>query len=167
MEIEVVSRRDNPLLKRMEVRFLVRHPKESTPARDTLRRALAEELKATKDIVVVSRARSLFGRSESEGFAKVYKTKEDALRTEREHILVRNRLKEAVVKERKAPPPKPTPTRPPAPAAKEEAKPAAKPVEKAAPVAPRKEGAKSETPAKKEGPKREEKPAEKKPAKGA
>jgi len=167
MEIEVVSRRDNPLLRRTEVRFRVRHPKESTPARDALRKALAEELSATKDIVVVDHARSVFGRAESLGFAKVYKTKEDALRTEREFLLVRNRLKEAAVKEKKVAPPKPVLPRPVAPAAKEEAKPVAKPVEKAAAVPPKKEGAKPEAPAKKEGPKKEEKPAVKKPAKGA
>ncbi len=170
MEIVVVSRRDNPLLRRTEVRFRVRHPKESTPAREELRQALAQELEATKDIVIVDHARSVFGRSESEGFAKVYKTKEDALRTERTFILVRNRLKEATVKakkERKQAPPKPAPARPVAPAAKEEAKPSSKPAEKPAPVPPKKEGGKPEAPAKKEPPKKDEKPAEKKPAKGA
>lgn len=160
------------MLRRTEVRFRVRHPKESTPAREELRQALAKELDATKDIVVVDHARSVFGRSESEGFAKVYKTKEDALRTEREYILVRNRLKEATVKAKKekkeAPPkPAPAPAKSAAPAAKEEAKPSAKPVQKPAPVPPKKEGGRPEAPAKKEPPRKEEKPAEKKPAKGA
>lgn len=163
MQIEVVSRRENPLLKRTEVRFRVSHPKESSPARDALRAELAKALKATKDIVVIGYTRSAFGRPVSEGFAKVYKSREDAMRTERSFILVRNRLKEAEVREKKEPAPKPPK---PAPEAKE----APKPAEKPAPAEPRKEAAKPEAPkkeaAKKEGaPKKDEKPAEKKAGK--
>ncbi len=166
MEIEVLSRRDNPLLKRTEVRFRVKHAKEPSPARDALRQELAKALKVTKDIVIIDGTRSAFGRPVSEGFAKIYKSKEDALRTERSFILVRNKLKEAEVKEKKAAPSKPPPK--PAPEAKE----AVKPAEKTAPAEQKREAPKAEAP-KKEGPKKEapgkkdEKPTEKKAGKGA
>jgi small subunit ribosomal protein S24e len=37
---------------------------------------------------------SEFGKMETFGYAKVYKTKDAAMKYEREHILVRNKLKE-------------------------------------------------------------------------
>jgi len=140
MELEILTRRDNPLLKRTEVRFRVAHPKEGSPKREALREQLAKTLNATRDIVVVDFARSEFGRSTSQGYAKVYKSKEDALHTERKHILVRNGLlaaevKEAKVRAAKPPPPKreaakpaekPAPPKEEKPAAKEEKKPEAK-----------------------------------------
>jgi len=109
-------------------------------------------LHATRDIVVVDFTKSEFGRATSRGYAKVYKSKEDALRTERKHILVRNGLMEAVKKEVKVKEPKPPPPKREAP----------KPAEK--PAAPPKE----EKPAAKEEKKAEGKPpAEKKEAKPA
>jgi small subunit ribosomal protein S24e len=148
MELEIVGKRENALLKRTEVRFRVAHPKEQTPKRGDLRQELAKALNATRDIVVVDFVRSEFGRSRSQGYAKVYKSKEDALHTERKHILVRNGLIAAEVKEKKEAPPKPV-----KPARKEEAP---KPAEKSP--------AKEEKPAEK----KETKPAaEKKEAKGA
>lgn len=107
MELEIVQKRENPLLKRVEVRFRVSHPNASSPKRDELRQELAKALHATKDIVILNFLRSDFGRNASRGYAKVYKAKEDALRIERKHILVRNGLLAAEVKAEKAPAPKP------------------------------------------------------------
>jgi len=109
MELEIVSKRENPLLKRTEVRFKVLHPKEMTPARGALRDQLAKVLNATRDIVVVDFTRSEFGQSSSHGYAKVYKSKEDAEKVERKHILVRNGLREAEKKVEKVKEPKPAP----------------------------------------------------------
>src|SRR3990170_1080667 len=128
MQIEILAKRENPLLKRVEVTFKATHKKEATPTRDILRAELAKELRATKEIVVVSRARSTFGRYETLGYAKLYKSKEQALAVERRHVLVRNKLAEKK--------------------AAKEAKPAA-----AAPAKPAKPA-----PPKKEEPKHEEKP---------
>ena len=166
MELEIVGKRENPLLKRTEVRFRVSHPAEASPQRAVLRDQLAKALHATRDIVVVDFARSEFGRSTSRGYAKVYKSKEDALKVERKHILVRNGLLAAEVKVEKVraakpPPPKreakpeekaPAPAKDEKPAAKEEKKPEGKgPPEK-------KEG--KPAPEKKEAEKKEEKKPE-------
>ena len=169
MELEIVAKRDNPLLKRTEVRFRVTHPSEPSPQRGALRDQLAKALHATRDIVIVDFSRSEFGRSASRGYAKVYKSKEDALRVERKHILVRNGLLEAEKKEEKpkeprAPPPKreeaPKPAEKPAAPPKEE-KPAAKEEKKAEgkPAAEKKE---AKPPAEKGGQKDEKKPEAKK-----
>src|SRR5437867_12089764 len=110
MQLEVLQKKENPLLKRVEVTFKAIHKAEPTPTRDALRAFLAKELNATKDIVVIDSQASTFGRYETHGYAKVYKSKEEALSVERKHILVRNKLIEPEVKEKAAPKPeKPTP----------------------------------------------------------
>jgi small subunit ribosomal protein S24e len=176
MQLEVLQRKENPLLKRVEVTFKATHKAEPTPTRDALRAFLAKELKATKDIVVIDYQASTFGRYETVGAAKVYKSKEEALAVERKHILVRNKLIEPEVKKEAAPKPekpapapraekaeKPAAPAPKAEAPKAEAKPEAKP-EKAAPKEERKPAAKEEKKtAEKKEEKKDEKKAEKKP----
>src|SRR5256885_5548971 len=157
MQLEVIQRKENPLLKRTEVSFKAIHKAEPTPTRDALRAFLAKELNATKDIVVIDSQASTFGRYETVGYAKVYKSKDEALAVERKHILVRNKLIAPEVKEKEAAPkpekPAPRAERPAAPKvepAKAEEKPEAK-----AEKAPSKEE-------KKPAAKEEKKPAEKK-----
>jgi len=102
MEVQILSKKDNPLLKRVEVRFKAVHKAEGTPPRDAMRSELAKQLKATKEVVVIDRVESSFGRYESLGYAKVYPSKDVAASVERRHILVRNKLAAAEVKEAKA-----------------------------------------------------------------
>src|SRR5438309_5527783 len=155
MQLEVIQRRENPLLKRTEVSFKAIHKAEPTPTRDALRAFLAKELKATKDIVVIDSQASTFGRYETVGYAKVYKTKEEALAVERKHILIRNKLIEPEVKKEAAPKPEK-----PAPAPRAE-KPAAAP--KAEPPKPEtKPEPKHEAKPEKAPAKDEKKPAERK-----
>jgi small subunit ribosomal protein S24e len=135
MEIEIVSKKENELLDRTEVTFKALHPKEGTPQREVVREKLASMLKASKDRVIVDAMDSEFGKMETVGYAKVYKTKEAAMKFEREHVLVRNKLKEAVKKEKKAaapPPGKPAAASPAKPAEKAPEKPAEKHAEKPA-----------------------------------
>ena len=157
MEVQILAKKDNPLLQRTEVSFKAIHKAEPTPTRDAIRQELAKHLKAAKDVVVVDGARSTFGRSETSGYAKVYKSKEQALSVERYHILVRNKLAEPKAKEAKPgeaalAPKAETPS--PAPK-KEEAKPEPRPEPKAEAKAEAKHEAKPHG-------KEEKKPAEKK-----
>src|SRR5213596_146594 len=161
MQLEVLQRKENPLLKRIEVTFKATHKAEPTPTRDALRAFLAKELKATKDIVVIDSQASTFGRYETVGYAKVYKTKEEALAVERKHILVRNKLIEPEGKEKKVAAPKPEK---PAPRAEKAEKPVAPPKAEA-PKPEAKPEPKHEKPTAKEEKKpakEERKPAEKK-----
>ncbi len=156
MELQVITKRENPLLKRVEVSFKAIHKAEGTPTRDAIRSEIAKQLKAAKDAVIVDRSESAFGRFETLGYAKVYQSKEAALSIERSHILVRNKLKEAEVKEKKAgekaPPAKAEKPAPKAEPKIEAPKPEAKPEHK------------EEKPAAKEEKKAAEKHEEKKPA---
>jgi small subunit ribosomal protein S24e len=113
MEIEVKAKRENPLLGRTEVEFLLLHDGVGTPRREEVRDALGRALGVPKDAVVVDWVDSEFGRGRSKGFAKVYESVEAARGVEPRHILVRNRLaeKEEAAKPAAAP-------APPAPAKK-------------------------------------------------
>lgn len=92
METEILERKENVLLKRIEVKFRTIHPNEGTPTRDEIRDQLSGVLKTKKDRIIIEEMESVFGKPETFGYAKVYKTKEEALRTEAEHILQRNRM---------------------------------------------------------------------------
>ena len=146
MEIEIVSKEENQLMDRTEVTFKASHPKEGTPQREAVREKLASLLKATKERVIVDSMDSEFGRMETIGYAKVYKTKEAAMKYERKYVLIRNKLKEAVKKEakQKKAPPQPQKRAEAAPAAAPAAKPAEKapekPAEKHAEKHPEKKG---------------------------
>jgi small subunit ribosomal protein S24e len=148
VEIKILEDRPNPLLKRHEYRFEVDHATAATPSRDAVRSELSKLVKAPKDRVIIERMGARYGTAVTQGDALVYETADVARSITREHILVRNGLKEkstpgagapgggAAAKEE--PPAKPTPSEAPAvearppepPAAPAEAKPEHKPEHK-------------------------------------
>jgi small subunit ribosomal protein S24e len=92
MEIEIQSKTDNLLLGRTEVRFIILHEGEGTPKRELIRSELAEKLNAKKETIMVDFMRSSFGARKTIGYAKVYKSIEDAKAGEADPILKRNGL---------------------------------------------------------------------------
>jgi small subunit ribosomal protein S24e len=117
LEVKILEQRENPLLQRTEVRFAVSHPTTATPTREDVRSELSKLTKIPKDRLIIERMRARFGRAESHGEAAFYRSKEAAEKVVREHILVRNGLKERTVK---APATPPTPTLSPSPAPADE-----------------------------------------------
>ena len=102
------------------------HGAESTPNRDSVRAELAKALKVPKDRVIIERMHAKFGVAKSVGEAATYQSKEAVDAVVREHILVRNGLRE---KKSKAAPGAAAEAPPEAPAAPPAAAPAA-PAEK-------------------------------------
>ena len=92
MEIEVIQKKDSPLLSRTEISFRIKHPKESTPKRSEIREELALQMSAKKNCVVIDNMQAEFGKPETIGFAKIYSKDKDAREYERKHILKRNSL---------------------------------------------------------------------------
>ncbi|MCI4357456.1 MAG: 30S ribosomal protein S24e [Thermoplasmata archaeon] len=119
MEIKIVEERKNPLLHRTEYRFEVDHPTAASPTRANVRVELAKLVMVPKDRLVIERMNAQFGLARSNGFAVAYETKEALDVTVREHILVRNGLREkksaAPPAEPEAPPAKPAPAAEPEP----------------------------------------------------
>ncbi|HEV8360173.1 MAG TPA: 30S ribosomal protein S24e [Candidatus Thermoplasmatota archaeon] len=92
MDVEIVSKYDNKLLGRTEVRFRASHSKEKTPQRDQVREALAKALGSDKGAIVVDEMHSEFGKPETIGYAKVYGSVEAAKKLEPHHIQLRNKF---------------------------------------------------------------------------
>ncbi len=93
MKIEIESREENKLLNRTEVHFRVIHPKEKTPSREETRNQIAANLQVQKELVIIDNQKSKFGKNFTEGYAKVYRTKEEAMALEPDFLLIRNGLK--------------------------------------------------------------------------
>ncbi|MGD9912409.1 30S ribosomal protein S24e [Methanothrix sp.] len=90
MDIEIVSERENPLLKRREIVLKVIHGEGPTPTR----KSVVERLAAIKDskpgLVVIRKMNSLFGRRESIAHARIYESEERMRQVENPHIVKRN-----------------------------------------------------------------------------
>ncbi len=91
MEIKIVSTKENPLLKRKEVGFTITQgPKEKTPQRLDVKRAVANEVQVKEDVVYIKSMHTLTGTSITNGFANVYQNVEQAKLVEPEYIRKRN-----------------------------------------------------------------------------
>ena len=107
MEIEIESKRNNPLLNRTEVYFIVKHPGEGTPNREIIRSELADKLNVKKENIIVNTIKSGFGIQEISGYAKVYSSVQKTKDLEQEYILARNKLIEVDKKAKKEAAPAP------------------------------------------------------------
>ena len=91
MEIKIVSTKENPLLKRKEVGFTITQgPKEKTPPRLEVKKAVAMEMKIGDDVVFIKHMRTKTGTSITQGVANVYKSVAQAKLVEPEYIQKRN-----------------------------------------------------------------------------
>jgi small subunit ribosomal protein S24e len=103
MQINIESTKDNPLLKRKEVFFtIIQGPKEKTPQRLEVKKAIAIEMKIGDDVVFVKRMHTKTGTSITQGDANVYQSAAQAKIVEPEYILKRNSPPEETKKEAKA-----------------------------------------------------------------
>ena len=98
MEIKILSQKDNPLLKRKEIRFNVTHTASATPPRLEIRRAVADALKANVDLLFVKKFETRPGMHTALGVANLYDSADQAKLIEPEYVVKRN----------VPPPPKPT-----------------------------------------------------------
>ena len=92
MEVEIDSKKNNPLLNRTEVHFSIQHEGEKTPNRELIRNELAEKLNAKKENIIINYIQSSTGIQKSIGYAKVYSSVKNAEEMERKYILKRNKI---------------------------------------------------------------------------
>lgn len=90
MKMEIKETKENTVLKRTEVRFVIDHDGEPTPKKAAVVEEIAKAMKAKKECVVLKNIDSVYGSGKSNGYAKVYKSKDDAQAIEPEYILKRN-----------------------------------------------------------------------------
>ena len=97
MELKILEERANPLLQRTEYRFEITHAEAPTPTIDQVRGELSKQLKVPKERLVIERMHARFGAPQTRGEALAYKSADAAKSISREHILIRNGLKEKAV----------------------------------------------------------------------
>ena len=110
--MEVVERKENPLLKRVEIRFRWRHVGTATPSRAQMLAAVAAvEPGSTKENIIVKEVSTRFGQPLTTGLAYVYESA-DALAHEPTYILSRQKSALGLSEEKEAEPEPPAETEP-------------------------------------------------------
>lgn len=95
MKVNIISKKQNPLLKRKEVIFSVDHAQNGgTPSRGEVSRQLALVLNAKFDLVYVKNMKTKRGTTVAIGEANVYETPKQAKSMEPKYIIARNELSE-------------------------------------------------------------------------
>jgi small subunit ribosomal protein S24e len=94
MELEIIERKENPFLDRIELRFKLRYDGAPVPPYGEINKELASQLNADKELIVIDKIEPTTGKSEAKGYAKIYKSVEGAKAIERKHILIKNKLLE-------------------------------------------------------------------------
>jgi len=95
MEVKIVSKKYNPLLKRKEVIFEVEHEKvKGTPPRLEIRTKLADMLKMKLEQVYVRKMETRTGTMLALGEANAYDTIDQAMLIEPKYVIERNTPKE-------------------------------------------------------------------------
>jgi small subunit ribosomal protein S24e len=90
MELEIVSKKENPLLKRKEVQFTVLHTQGKTPARLDVKRSIASQLQVSEKLVFVKQMHTMTGTSKTVGEANAYESEAQAKLIEPAYIMKRN-----------------------------------------------------------------------------
>jgi len=91
MEVRVLSESKNPLLKRREVYFEVKHEQTgSTPQRLEVRKAVAAVLKTDIAFVFIKKLETKTGTHIAVGVANAYDSVEQAKLIEPEYVIKRN-----------------------------------------------------------------------------
>ena len=90
MNIEIIERKENPLLDREEITFELHYDGESTPSRLSVQSKLAAIVNADAERTIIRKIKGKFGRQISIGQAYVYESIEIKNRVEADHIIKRN-----------------------------------------------------------------------------
>ncbi|MHA1310937.1 MAG: 30S ribosomal protein S24e [Candidatus Helarchaeota archaeon] len=94
MAIKDMHEHNNILLNRRELNFILFHPAEPTPTRQSVRNKIASKYAVDIDLVYVYKLQPEFGRGSTKCEVYVYDSKEIADKLVPEYIKKRNQIKE-------------------------------------------------------------------------
>ena len=100
MEIEIIEKKENPLLGRTEVKFKAAFM-GATPSRGEVRKKLTAILNSNKELTVLDKFENAYGSTTALGYAKVYKDIK-ALKLEPEYLIKRNKDADEKIAAKKA-----------------------------------------------------------------
>ncbi len=92
MKIDITENKENPLMKRNEVRAVIHHEGGATLSRVQILEHLSKSLKAGKENIVINKIFGIKGIDRSEAKIAVYKDKKDIPKAVAEKMARRNKL---------------------------------------------------------------------------
>ncbi len=90
MELKIISKKENPLLKRKEVQFTIQHSQGKTPQRMDVKRSIASELQVSEKLVFIKKMQTMTGTNTTHGEADAYESEAQARLIEPKYIIKRN-----------------------------------------------------------------------------
>ena len=103
MELEITEQNSNPLLDRQEVQIVIKHDSDATPKRNQVIKNLSEQLKTKKDLIIIDHLKNKYGKTETQGYAKIYANKDTMELVETKPSLDRHKnINDIPKKEKKA-----------------------------------------------------------------
>ncbi|MEM0043328.1 MAG: hypothetical protein QXJ51_04230 [Sulfolobales archaeon] len=96
------SEKNNELLKRLEIEARIEHVGQGTPSRQSVKEILSKIYNVNKDLIVIRRIDTSYGRGSSKILARIYRDPDTLKKYEPEHLLIReNPEKKSKEKEKK------------------------------------------------------------------
>ena len=103
MELEITEKNSNPLLDRQEVQIVIKHDSDATPKRNQVIKNLSEQLETKKDLIIIDYLKNKYGKTETQGYAKIYANKDTMKIVETKPSLDRHKnIEDKPKKEKKA-----------------------------------------------------------------
>lgn len=90
MDIEIIERKENPLLNREEVKFECIYSEEGTPKILDVKHKLVALTDASNDLLVVDSMKPSYGVATAVGVAKIYDSVEKLNEIEPESVILKN-----------------------------------------------------------------------------
>ena len=89
--MEVINRKENNLLNRVEIEFSIKHSQKATPSRkEMINMVLKTEPGSKMDLIILKRVNTRFGQALTTGFAHVYADADSLKNTEMEYMINRH-----------------------------------------------------------------------------
>ncbi|MCY0851825.1 30S ribosomal protein S24e [Thermoplasma acidophilum] len=98
VDLIIKEKRDNPILKRKEIKYVLKFDSSRTPSREEIKELIAKHEGVDKELVIVDNNKQLTGKHEIEGYTKIYADKPSAMLYEPDYELIRNGLKQKEAK---------------------------------------------------------------------
>ena len=93
--MDVVVRKENLLLNRVELEFRIRHNQQPTPSRkEMIELVIKSEPGSKEELIILKHVNTRFGQALTTGFAHVYSDENSIKSTEMEYMLNRHAAKE-------------------------------------------------------------------------
>lgn len=93
MKLEIIEKKQNPLLKRDGIKFRVEHHTAPTPSRPNILEKLSSELGVPENLIVIEKIKTPHGSQTALGTARVYETEDLLKELEPKYLIERSKVK--------------------------------------------------------------------------